>query len=457
LRTYLFTMLPSNDLGLLARSLPIARELKSRGRRVVFCCQGGAPRKRISEAGFENRDLDWPLLDIMAGDAGIKSMFELMKSRHFARDAVNLAVFLRQMARHGTAEVWNLDHFMFLMGMGIESHVRAYVKAMADLIDEIDPDAVVDFWNPWACIAAKLRRKPLVTVIQSDMHPMCGGFIWWKQVPSGVPSPVRAVNSVLSENGMAPIQRTGELVVGDRTLVVGIPEMDPLPDGADAIHIGPILWHNPGETLPDPIKKAVVNRPVVWLYPGNLRYMKGARTAFDGSVVLEACVEALGGEKMQVVLTTGHQPIPASFLPLPRNFIHAPFAPGLPMAEACDLLIHHGGYASCQTGLFAGKPALIIPTYSERESNARRTAARGGGDLIVPETDASGVHKRLKPEEVRSKVFNLLENPFYRENARRIGAALRSHGGAAYAAGIIDHFIGEWPPIAGNRLNKMRQ
>jgi len=47
------------------------------------------------------------------------------------------------------------------------------------------------------------------------------------------------------------------------------------------------------------------------------------------------------------------------------------------MAERSDLLIHHGGYGSCQTGLVTGTPAVIIPTYAERESNARRIAALG--------------------------------------------------------------------------------
>ena len=33
---YLFTTLPSNDLGLLTRSLPIARELRRRGHTALF-------------------------------------------------------------------------------------------------------------------------------------------------------------------------------------------------------------------------------------------------------------------------------------------------------------------------------------------------------------------------------------------------------------------------------------
>jgi UDP:flavonoid glycosyltransferase YjiC (YdhE family) len=51
---YLFTTLPSNDLGLLTRSLPIARELRNRGHQIAFCSPAKAPNKLISEAGFDN-------------------------------------------------------------------------------------------------------------------------------------------------------------------------------------------------------------------------------------------------------------------------------------------------------------------------------------------------------------------------------------------------------------------
>jgi len=68
--------------------------------------------------------------------------------------------------------------------------------------------------------------------------------------------------------------------------------------------------------------------------------------------------------------------------------------------ETCTLrkvlLIHHGGYGSCQTGLFTGTPTLAIPTFSERESNARRIAAVGAGDFVLPTADVSGRKKHAQ-------------------------------------------------------------
>ncbi|MBN1810469.1 MAG: hypothetical protein JXA14_01385, partial [Anaerolineae bacterium] len=129
------------------------------------------------------------------------------------------------------------------------------------------------------------------------------------------------------------------------------------------------------------------------------------------------------------------------FVPLPPNFRHELYVPGLAMAERSDLLIHHGGYGSCQIGLYTGTPALIIPTYSERESNARRIAAQGAGDYVVPKSDITGRKKQVSAEEVRTKVFNILSDASFTENARRISERMRAYGGASEAARLIECLV----------------
>jgi MGT family glycosyltransferase len=155
-------------------------------------------------------------------------------------------------------------------------------------------------------------------------------------------------------------------------------------------------------------------------------------------VVLSACISALANEDMQVILTTGHHSLPEQLLPLPGNFRYEPYVPGLAMAERCDLLIHHGGYGSCQTGLYAGKPSVIIPTYSERESNARRIAALGAG-VVIP-VENSLAEKRVNVDELRKTVRHVLAVPTFVDNARKISARMRSYGGASQAASLIEHY-----------------
>jgi UDP:flavonoid glycosyltransferase YjiC (YdhE family) len=243
---------------------------------------------------------------------------------------------------------------------------------------------------------------------------------------------------VLARYRLQPISKPEDLNIGDLALVVGTPETDPLPEGANATHIGPILWQKPGAKLPDWVDQLHPDEPVIWLYPGNPRYGP-KRTPMDSAVVLRTCIEALADEDVQVVLTSGHQTLPDEMLPLPSNFFHADYVPGLAMAERSDLLIHHGGYGSCQTGLYTGTPAVIIPTFSERESNARRIAALGAGDFIKPTENGSG-EKQVDPEELKAKVKRVLFDPSFGQNAHRVSQSMRAHGGPVQAARLIEDF-----------------
>jgi UDP:flavonoid glycosyltransferase YjiC (YdhE family) len=436
---YLFTTLPTNDLGLLAQSLPIARELRARGHHITFCSPAKAPNKLITDSGFDNLLPRQPLYYLISGDVGIRRLSQLMVSPHLMRNVGILKSFIRHLSRHSTAEIWNIDHFMSLFGMGNDGFIRVMVDSLVKVIDACAPEVVVDFLNPFACIAAGASRTPLITVIQADMHPESQGLIWWKDAPSELPpSPVQATNRVLADYHLSPIEKIGDLVVGDLTLVLGMPELDPLPKTANVTYVGPILWQKQNEDLPEWIGDLNAEQPVIWLYPGNLQYVRGSSTWGDSGVVLEACIEALGNDTVQVVLTTGHHVLPERFDPLPANFRHEPYVPGLAMAERSDLLIHHGGYGSCQTGLYTGTPALMIPTFSERESNARRIADQGAGDYVVPTSDRSGRNKRVSAHDVRAKVFKILSDGSFTENARRIGEKMKAFGGALKAARLIE-------------------
>ena len=443
---FLFTTLQSNDLGLLTRSLPIASELARRGHKIAFCSPGPAPRKLIAEAGFENLLPRHPVYHLMTAEPTLRGLYSLTRSAAFKRDFRNVFSFLRRLIPTlpfkmptPTAEIWNLDHISAMSGMMNERFVRTQVEALMGTMVEWQADAIVDFWNPLACMAARVLGKPLITVIQADMHPDSRGFIWWKDPPPDVPSPVRAINRVLAAHRLEPVGSTSELCMGDLTLVMGSPETDPLPGSTDVTYIGPILWQNPKDRLPDWADQLREDQPVVWVYSGNPQYMPGIRTPVDSAVILKACIAALADREVQVVLTTGHHALPKQFLPLPANFRYEDYVPGLAMAERSDLLVHHGGYGSCQTGLYTGTPAVIIPTFSERESNARRVAAAGAGEYLVPREDKSW-RKVIQPQVLWAEIERVLSDPAYKANAMRIRKELRSYGGASSAADRIEAF-----------------
>lgn len=441
---FLFTTLPTDDLGLLTRSLPIARELAARGHTVFFCSPAKAPSCLIAEAGFENLTPRHPLYDLMATGQTFQGLARFIAAKKYRQRYSSLFNFLCQLipalplkSAPATSEVWNMDHAGAMMGMLNEGFVRANCDALRELMIDCGAEVVVDFWNPFAVIAARSLRKPVITVIQANAHPASQGFIWWKTPPSHIPTPVPVINKVLASFDLPPLLTLGELCVGDLTLVVGTPETDPLPDEANVTFIGPVLWQKDSANLPSWITELKKDRPLIWVYSGNPRYASSRHT-LDSIVVLHACIAGLANENVQVVVTTGHHQLPKEVLPLPANFRHEAYLPGLAMAERSDLLIHHGGYGSCQTGLYTGKPSVILPTYAERESNARRMAALGAA-AIVPVETVSG-EKRVRVDELRATVKRVLANPAFANNARRIGERLRAYGGAKQAAGLIEQF-----------------
>jgi UDP:flavonoid glycosyltransferase YjiC (YdhE family) len=403
-------MIVSNDLGPVSRLLPIAKELSERGHDLAFCNRAKAPSFVIEKAGFKN--------------------FPVVPSQ---TPAIYPSII--------SAEIWNGNQGSSYRGFLDIDFVRAISQDYIKMINEFNPDIIVDTWGLPACLAAKILRKPLVTITQADNHPDGNGYIWWRQTPSNLPNPVPIVNHVLKENGIPLLkEKIEELFLGDIVLVVGTPDTDPLPDYSQVTYLGPLQQISSAKSLPNWIKKLPADQPLVWVYSGNPRYGDQPSIA-DSIVIIRACIEVLGNEKMQVVLTTGHQPLPEEFVKLPSNFHYASYVPGFALAQKCDLVIHHGGHGSYLTGLSAGSPSIIIPTYSERESNARRLSSLGAGEFVLPQTDDSG-EKTISIDEFREKVRLVLGDSTYQQNAQRVAQSMKNFGGASQAAELIENFAG---------------
>jgi len=243
----------------------------------------------------------------------------------------------------------------------------------------------------------------------------------------------------MAEYGLDPINRTDEMHVGDLTLIAGIPETDPLAPGADALYVGPILYQKPDARLPKTVTSLDKDKPVLWVYTATPRYFEPFITMGDSAVVMKACMEAFADKEVQVVLTTGYRDLPSDTTSFPDNFIYETFVPGLLMAERSHAIVHHGGHGASLTAPYTGTPSVIIPTFSERESNARRIAEQGAAELIVP-TEDDELEKHVSADEVWTKVKRVLSDPSYTENARLLGEKMRRYGGIGKAVQLIEDF-----------------
>jgi len=413
---FLFTMLPANDLGLPTRMVPIARALADRGHEVAVFNPSPAPQKLIAEAGLTSlpppaRPMPQPAMDL-----------------------------------NPIAEGWDVEHFFSGVYMS-EQYVRDAVAVYVDLIRDYAPDVVVDSFEPIACLAARIAKAPLATVLQGNIHPASRGFTWWEdERPVGLPSAAAFFSTVAQENGLAPVERVVDLMAGDLALIVGSPESDPVAQDANVTWIGPMVFLRADAALPPWVEEfggrhgSGSGRPLVWVYSGNPRYFT-APTPVDSIVVIRAAIAALANEPVDVILTTGYQELPAEFGELPKNFRHAAYVPGPLMAERCDLIVFHGGHSSVMTCLKAGTPAVIIPTITERVSNARRLQALGAGEVVMPVTGADG-EKRVDIAEFAAAVKRVLGDAKYRRAAQRVAESMKKYGGAVTAAEKLEQFAG---------------
>ena len=407
---FLFTNMWTDDLGLPMRTVPIARELKRRGHDVAFCNPMKAPSEVIKDAGLAN----------IAPEIhkAFPSKFAPM-----------------------TPEIWNMNHFFSMVPASCldEDFVRDGIQAIVKIVNSFGPDAVVDSWNPSAWVASRVTGRPLMTVIQADQHPANRGFIWWRDTPADVPTPVPVMNKILADYGLKSICDMAELLVGDVTLCVGIPETDPIPAGQSVTHIGPMIYRLADETLPAWIDEFRGDKPLIWVYAGNPRYAAGLGIAVyaDSIVVLRTAVEALSTEDVRVIMTTGHHSLPDELSRLPGNFRCEPFLPGIPLAEKSNLIIHHGGHGSCMTSLYAGTPTVVIPTYSERESNARRLCSLGVAEMLLPTVEASG-EKRLSADDLRTKVRQVLSDKSFAQRSAKLSEKARKYDGVNRAADMAE-------------------
>ena len=409
----LFVSLRSDDLGLPSRLLPIAAELRARGHDIAFASPDPAPARLIAGAGFGN--LECPKRHASS-------------SRLFAEP---------------TPLVRDYDHFLALLGWCDHEFTARQIEDCASVLRAWGPDIVVDSFDAGWCAAARILSIPLVEVLQGDLHPDGRGFTWW--LP---PGPGGAFNAALARAGLPPVDKAARLLLGGAAVVAGSPATDPVPDPA-LPHVGVLAWGDPVAELPPAIPPPG-RRPLIFLYAGKPRYAPGKTIWCDSAIVLDACIQALAGLDADVVAGAGHQDLPR---PLPANFMPLSYAPGRALARRADVMVHHGGHGSTLTALAAGTPALIIPTYSERESNARRAAALGAALYLVPGTADGGAKlepelalvpamggagKQLEPRLVADAIGTLLEDPRYPDSARAAAQQLARLPGAAGAAGVIE-------------------
>jgi zeaxanthin glucosyltransferase len=145
-------------------------------------------------------------------------------------------------------------------------------------------------------------------------------------------------------------------------------------------------------------------------------------------------------DRVQVVLNA-----PADTLPDPPD--HVLVAPRVPMLELMprlDVVVCSGGQSTVNEALVHGVPLVVAPIRLGELAVAQQVTRAGAG-LTVSFADAT-------PQQLAGAVAAALDQPVYREQARRIGAEYATAGGTAAAAVRLAALADEGAVLAGQHF-----
>jgi UDP:flavonoid glycosyltransferase YjiC (YdhE family) len=138
-------------------------------------------------------------------------------------------------------------------------------------------------------------------------------------------------------------------------------------------------------------------------------------------------LDAVAGLPARVLLTVGRATSVASLGSVPENTRVEPWAPQEAVLRQAAVVVCHGGSGTTFGALAAGVPVVICPLFADQAHNAQAVQDAGAGVVLADSGDATGGLRGLGPDDVpalRASIEEVLEEPAYREAARRIEAEM---------------------------------
>ncbi|WEK70388.1 MAG: glycosyltransferase [Candidatus Chryseobacterium colombiense] len=151
----------------------------------------------------------------------------------------------------------------------------------------------------------------------------------------------------------------------------------------------------------------------------------------------EKVIAAFANQPVTIIAATP----PDIFEEWPSNFIVSSFVPQSALMPHMDAVICHGGFNTVNDTFTNGLPMLITPIAYDHFHIAKLIEKAGCGISIR--------YKRLRVEALRQTVFELLENPTYRNAAKEVQSSLINAGGNDRAVELLENFVKQSTLIPG--------
>ena len=146
--------------------------------------------------------------------------------------------------------------------------------------------------------------------------------------------------------------------------------------------------------------------------------------------VLEAIVEGLREEPINLIVAIGRDQDPARFGPQPPNVRLETHVPQPLLLPHCDVFVNHGGFNGVKEALSSGVPMVVVPIAADQPYCAARSVALGTARAL----DAAD----RTPESIRAAVVEVLHEPRYAASAAAFEAEMQSLPGPAQTVDLLE-------------------
>jgi UDP:flavonoid glycosyltransferase YjiC (YdhE family) len=314
----------------------------------------------------------------------------------------------------------------------------ASMGAVADLLDFFSkrrPDAVVSEGTEYAGrLAAELAGVPAAThsvtvrVPRRLRRPIIGADLERLRMNLGLdPDPM--------------LDRVyGQLFLDFVPLSLALPEAKQLPFGH---RLRPVVFDTSGgEGLPAWVDE-LPDQPIIYATLGTVfNRMPG---------LLEAVIEAMAGEPVTVIVTTGRNRDPRELGRLPTNVRAERYIPQSALFPRCSAVVTHGGFNTLIAALSHGLPVYVLPLSADQPWNAQRAVDLGfglsAGELGLNKFGPVVRPERLDPAQIRNAIRRLVWEHSFSRAAAAIRAEIEELPGPDHTANLLERLATEKGPI----------
>ena len=188
----------------------------------------------------------------------------------------------------------------------------------------------------------------------------------------------------------------------------------------------PVIFDRSGpETLPAWVNETLPH-PVIYLTLGTeMTRLPGVfPKRFD--VLIDGLQEVAG----TLIVSVGRDMDPGALKRSPPHVFVERYIPQSLLLPYCDLVVTHGGHNTVLASLHQGLPLVIVPITADQPDNAARCEALGLGLNIPNDGDVAA--------GVRAGAAEVLRDPKYRQNARKMREEMQSLQGLQTGVDLLE-------------------